>query len=151
MVGQGQPSKTVFPYCRVSNNATQSIPDTTKTAILFNTEDFDPFNMHSTISNTSRITVAEDGIYLIGGVCNFASNGVGYRSLAFDVNGALEAAVQQEENPGAAVVTFLEGSYLVELSSGDYVEMMVQQTSGAGLNLSANPRFYVTKISDLKV
>ena len=35
----------------------QSIPANTATAVLFNTNLYDPYSMHSTVTNTSRITI----------------------------------------------------------------------------------------------
>lgn len=51
---------------RVTNNANQSIPDNAATTITYNAERFDPAGLHSTSSNTDRITPTRTGTYLVG-------------------------------------------------------------------------------------
>src|SRR4051794_16526480 len=55
----------VLPSCAVYNDAAQSIPDGALTALTFNTEHFDTDSIHSTSSNTSRLTCQTAGIYVI--------------------------------------------------------------------------------------
>ena len=53
--------------CSAWNSATQSVPASTFTVLTFDSEDYDVGGLHSTVTNTSRLTVPSggDGLYLI--------------------------------------------------------------------------------------
>lgn len=53
------------PACRIYNNADQTINDSTETIITFNSERYDTANLHSTVTNTGRITFSDTGIWRI--------------------------------------------------------------------------------------
>ena len=53
------------PACRVWHNTTQSIPHAASTGLVFNSERYDTDSMHSTSSNTGRITFNTAGLYLV--------------------------------------------------------------------------------------
>ena len=133
--------------CRVYNSAAQSIPNTTLTAITFDSERFDVGGCHSTSSNTSRITVPTNhgGKWVIGGSVEFASNVTGYRQCEIRLNGTTIIASQMA---GAinGTVTRLSVAAEYALAAGDYVELMVAQTSGGALNVQStgnlSPEFW---------
>ena len=50
-------------------------------AVTFDTERFDTDTIHSTSTNTSRLTINTGGKYLIGGAVTFTANATGQRQL----------------------------------------------------------------------
>lgn len=140
------------PHCRVYNNAAVSIPDATRTAITFNSERVDVGGMHSTVSNTSRITIPSgaDGWYSIGGCIEFASvNTTGIREGDILLNGSTLIAIQQV--PGFVQVQQCNPSCYYQLVAGDYVELTAFQSSGGALNVDASsaysPEFWATWVA----
>ncbi len=135
--------------CRVYNNANISIPNATSTALTFNTERYDNGGLHSTVSNTGRITIVEGGRYLLGVTVSFASNGVGIRQLALRLNGAGPSIAIQQFVASAATKHGLVVVTEHDLIAGDYAEVFVHQASGGALNVEAianyTPEFWARK------
>lgn len=77
------------PRCSAYNNTTQSINDSTTTALALNAEDFDVGALHDNASNNTRMTipVGGDGLYWVRGRASFAANATGIRG-AFLFKGA---------------------------------------------------------------
>lgn len=124
--------------CRVWNNANQSIADTTNVKLTFNQESYDTDTMHSTVSNTSRITITTAGRYLIWGSMVYASNATGVRVIKFWINN-LADGFQYGFILNAAVngsAHYMTSSFIKDLAANDYVEMIAVQTSGGALNSS---------------
>ncbi len=128
------------PACRVFNSANISIATSgVSQALTFNSERYDVGGCHSTVSNSSRLTVPTGGAgkYRIFGNVTFASNATGQRTLFIQVNGTTVIA-------DTATVANTGGSHIVNISTeyalvaGDYVELMVNQTSGGALNATAS-------------
>ena len=67
------------PLCIVRSTANQSLANATDTAITFDTEHVDALGMHSTSSNTDRITVVTPGRYL-GKANSSAGNSTPHRA-----------------------------------------------------------------------
>lgn len=119
------------------NAGTQSIPDTTATALTFANEDFDTGALHDTGSNTSRVTVPASGAgaYLIIAGTAFAANATGYRALTLRKNGTTNVAATTEPTNSASIGTFLQVQTVLVLSVADYVEVLATQNSGGALNV----------------
>lgn len=117
----------------------QSILNNTFTAVLLDTEVYDPDGGHSTVTNTSRFTCQVAGRYQFDGTVAFASNATGFRAAKFQVNGATPSPVGSER-AAAATSSFATVSVSTELqlAVGDYVELMAFQNSGGSLNLDSN-------------
>lgn len=122
--------------CRAYNNAVQSINNTTTTTLTFNSETYDVGAMHSTSSDTSRVTVptAGDGLYLIVGQTMWEANGTGVRRLSLIKNGATALAESDQASASATRLTAQDAVTIVNLVAGDYVEVTVFQESGGALN-----------------
>lgn len=114
---------------------------TTDVAITLDTEDYDSDSGHSTSTNTSRYTVQVAGTYRITAIGGFANNATGNRKLGINLNGsnARGATVQLgaiSTNSWCACV-----SVDLPLVVGDYVEMVMWQTSGGNLATAASIGF----------
>jgi hypothetical protein len=139
------------PQARVYNNADISVANTTSVALTFNSERWDEGDLHSTSSNTSRLTAPVAGLYVIGGHVRFEFGGLGgFRQATIRLNGStviaevLDTAVN---TPG----TGLSPTTTYRLAAGDYVELVVQQNSGGALNVDAqsnfSPEFWMARLA----
>ena len=124
-------------------NTAQSIPDAAGTNMNFGFEEYDTDSIHSTSTNTSRLTVPSGvtKIRLTGSV-GWAANTTGARFVKIHKNGS-DLYTPRAETGSTSDVTW--GGYPQNISSpiftvvsGDYFEMNVYQNSGAALNTAAN-------------
>ena len=127
------------PQCSVYNSSVQSIPNSTVTAMLCPSESLDNTGMHSTTSNTSRITAVDAGRYTFTGTAMFAidGTGTGMRRLIFRLNGTTEYDLVQVAAVSTLSTVILSGSRTFTLAISDYAEMVVHQNSGGALNVTA--------------
>ena len=119
--------------CRVYRTADQSIPHSTWTSLLFTHEDYDTDSMHSTVSNTDRITFNTAGLYLVVAYTVMETvNNSNIDSLRILLNGSY---------PMAGINFFLTTSYstmqatiavIHPFSASDYIVSQVFQYHGAG-------------------
>lgn len=129
------PKLAVVTGARVFHNTTQSIADATNVAVAFNSERYDTATIHDTAVNNTRLTAPAAGIYQINAHVEFAASATGVRAASLRLNGATLIAGQLIPAPaaGTAFIT-LTTQYL--LAATDYVEVIVNQSSGGPLNLS---------------
>lgn len=120
------------PACSVFNSAVQSITNNTLTALTANSEFFDNAAMHSTSTNTSRITATTAGRYEVCAAVNWAASATGERLLEFFVNATTRYGAGVY--PAPATVAQTVGSRTITLAAGDYVECRVRQISGGALD-----------------
>ena len=125
------------PTCRVYNSAAISISDGVVTALTFNSERYDTDTMHSTVTNTSRITATTAGKYLITATIGFAANNTGRRQVTIRLNGTTYIAVDARATVGNGQVTEVSIATVYALAAADYAEVTVFQDTGGSLNVSA--------------
>jgi hypothetical protein len=125
------------PMVKVSRSSTQSIANATLTAVQFDTEAWDTDAFHSTISNTSRITIPSgfSGRYLVMGQIIFDANATGRRAAYLLLNGATYLAAVNAVPTGAEVSLNLSAE--ASAVAGEYLELAVWQDSGAALNVQS--------------
>lgn len=124
------------PSCSVTNTSAQTISNATETTLTFNTEMWDTDTMHSTSTNTGRLTATTAGTYLVILNAEFASNASGFRLFKIRSNGTqVEAEVRCPPTNGSETRHSL--SSYVELAATEYVEARVYQSSGGNLNINA--------------
>lgn len=130
------------PRCRVYATAAQSIPNSSITAVLFPIETYDSTGtMHSTTSNTSRLYSTVAGLFAVNMSATFNANSTGVRQIVLYKNGAQLANsvnVSQAANGSTFTLTAYDE---VQMSTSDYLECWVVQTSGAALNINTIPSF----------
>ena len=127
--------------CRAYNNANISINNATTTAITLNSERWDTDTMHSTSSNTSRLTATTAGLYVITASVDFAANATGVRSAQLQVNGATVIALSTIASAGAGNDTVISLATTYYLNATDYVEMLAFQNSGGALNVVSGANY----------
>lgn len=129
---------TDSPACRAYHNTTQSIANATPQAVVLNSERFDNAAIHSTSSNTSRLTAPTGGggKYLFGASWSWPLNAGGtQRQGRVYINGTTIAAILTlQPSASHASEGFITSSYA--LSAADYMELWVNQDWGAAQNLN---------------
>jgi hypothetical protein len=139
----GTANRLVFKQAsvRVTNTAAQSISTATNTALTWDTENFDTDTLHSTVSNTSRLTASVTGKWRVNGSAMFAASGTGSRNIFIRKNGSTNYA--DIYMPSIAGDPFtLSISDTIDLTAGDYVELVVWQNSGGALNVGSTRTFF---------
>lgn len=139
------------PHGTFSQNTTaQPIPNNTATPVNWN-EDVRKYKMtHSTSSNNSRITPTEEGVYWISALIEWAADAgaAGYRKVWGRKNGSstLVEGSKIDSKVGTTVHSTLWTGQMYFNGTTDYLEIMVQQTSGGSLDLGFdefNPRLNI--------
>jgi hypothetical protein len=126
-----------FVGCSVYDSGnTQAIANNTNVAITFNAESIDTDGFHSTSSNTSRITIPAGlgGKYLVTFNTLYDLNAVGVRTCKIYKNGTQDFTAY-EFNGSATAYVGQNCSVVMNLSAGDYIELFIFQSSGAGLTI----------------
>lgn len=130
----------------LTQSAGQNISDTTWTSLTFNTETADDGDWHSTVSDTSKVTVDETGYYIASGYIELSHTGAGDIGAAFAVNGTRVAATFGDsgslpENHKVMI------SATLPLNSGDYIELQVYQNTGdTRATVTTGTRFSVSRL-----
>jgi hypothetical protein len=138
------------PKCILTNSAALTISNDTATALSFDTENEDLFDMHDNVTNNTRITCKVKGVYIINSSIRWTLNNTGIRSISIRVNGTTAITdLVTTGTSGSNSSQFVSRTY--ELNVGDYVEIVVYQNSGGGLDVlktaNVSPEFNIIKIA----
>lgn len=134
---------------RVYNSANISINDSTNTELTFDSERYDTDTIHSTASNTGRLTAMTVGKYSIKANIRWDPDNDGRRYISILLNGTTVIATDSVPAvQGAATHQNISTDY--NLAVADYVEVRVYHTAGAALNVGAasnySPEFMMTRM-----
>lgn len=122
------------PTCQCRQTVGQSIPNSTAQAVTFDTEDIDNDNMHSTVTNTERLTAVTAGRYELGGGVSYPANGTGTRESDWFVNSTVvNGGGASIPGSAAAALYVASRSISVFLNVGDFVTLGAFQNSGGAL------------------
>ena len=138
--------KSDAPAARVHNSANiTGIATTTDTALTFDTERFDTDTIHSTSSNTGRLTATTAGKYLIVGNAGWTADPVN-ATIYIRLNGSTFIARQGL----VADYRVMNVSTIYDLAATDYVELVVNQASGSDKIIEAvsntSPEFMMIRV-----
>lgn len=139
------------PACRVFHSAAQSITTSAVSQVLaFNSERYDTLAMHDNVTNNSRITIVDAGLYLITAAVEFAANATGYRQIELLLSAATFIAIDNRVSVGAGDTTKCNISTVYKFTAGQYLEVRAMQTSGGALNVNnfgqSSPEFSATRL-----
>lgn len=123
--------------CRVYNSANIAIANNTQTVVAYDTERYDTDALHSTATNTGRLTATRAGRYLIFTHILWAANATGQRGVRVRLNGTTDLGGVLNDAAGAGT-TRQTAMTIHNLSATDYVETLVFQDSGGNLNVTAS-------------
>lgn len=129
--------------CGAYQTVAQSIPGTTHTPITLDAEFYDSNGMHSIITNITRITIQTTGVYQVSW-----SGGIVAAAAAWSMLGAIRVNGDQTKRYGETQINATAGNpargagtFAISLVAGDYVEMVLWQSTAGALNtdINANP------------
>lgn len=121
--------------CVITNTANISIPNTTSTVLTMNSEILDTDAFHSTVTNTSRITIPAGmaGVYSAFAYCRWDGvNTVTNPMVIITLNGT---AVNRSQVLGTTTFTPTSVAWTGYCAVGDYLEMRVYHATGANRNV----------------
>ncbi len=151
-VANGGTGSGVADYARVYNNADLTATNGIELLLTFNSERQDSNGLHSTSSNTGRLTAQTAGLYAITLNVTFASNTTGFRYAYVRVNGgSLIGWDKINTSGGGGINDALEVSTIYYLNAADYVEGVVYQNSGGNLAVKSlgnhSPEFAMARLA----
>jgi hypothetical protein len=130
------PTTATFSGCKLYKSAAQTINNATTTVLTWNSETFDIGGYHSTVTDTSRITIpsGKSGYFQICANARWAINSAGAREFGIqDKNGTNIIIVTQpsiaDEYIGQSVST------IIYADATDYFEVRVYQSRGGTLDI----------------
>jgi hypothetical protein len=132
------------PAVQVSRTSGQQIPSGKLVALTFDRELYDNDGIHDG-GNATRLSCHTPGRYAVSAFVEFAANGKGSRQVVIRRNGTQEVAAMRipAVDDETTQITFTAPP--IELNEGDYVELLVRQTSGQPLEIRANGSFGMTR------
>jgi hypothetical protein len=143
------------PCARVYNDAAIAIGTGTPTGLNFNAQRYTvPTSMHSTTTNSSRLTAPSSGVYLVTGHVQWAAGAgstTGIKAVWIVENDNTIIAKQSQFFDKSAAATVEQSvSAVWTLQANAYVTLRVQQDTGSTGSLTAtasySPEFTLTKI-----
>lgn len=121
--------------CVITNTADFPVVSATSTLITMNSEILDTDNYHSTLTNTSRITIPSGlaGVYSVFAYCRWQGSAtVTNPMIIITLNGT---AVTRSQDTGASTYTPTSCAWVGYCAATDYIEMRVYHTTGANRNV----------------
>jgi hypothetical protein len=115
----------------------QAIPNNTWTAVAWDTVDVDT-HAGWAAANPTRYTASVPGWFEVDARADLAASTAAFRSLLFQINGVNDASSRMAKvqvPPVGGVDTSLTTSTCLYLNTGDYLEALVFQFSGAAITL----------------
>ena len=120
----------------------QSIPNNAATAASFDTVNYDTAGMFDAGSPT-RLTCVESGLYLVIADTFWNPNVAGYRQSIIRENGATSIGFANQNAIATAGVSTLGNAVTIwNAVVGDFLELMLTQTSGGALGVAAGLEAY---------
>lgn len=117
-----------------SSNATQSISNSTPTTVTLNTAIFDTVGLLGTNRLVVPLTGRVSGPWLIHAKCTWTASGTGERKLSIVKNGST-TLTHSHIVGSTSEASQTETIIVYDPAPGEYYEMVVEQSSGAPLNL----------------
>jgi len=143
---QAAPGNHVHSYVDLPDNLTNPIRAKVTTSVAITTttgvektidwdaSDYDVGDLW-VIGSPSKLTVPEDGLYVLFAQIAFAANATGYRQIFIRNQGGSVISHSRHATPvtgvGATITTYTE----FELAAGDWFAVSAQQNSGGNLNV----------------
>lgn len=126
------------PACKVYNNGAPTLASGSTTPLAFNTEVYDTDGLHSTVTNTSRITIPTGlgGKWLVMGAIQFGPNiGGQFRAAFIQKNGLTVSESLVPRVNSATIETAPNISTILQLAPNDYLELVGWHDAGSALGV----------------
>lgn len=119
---------------RVYNSTNISVPHN-GTYLTFDSERFDSGELHSTASNTDRLTVPVAGVYYVFANIEWAESN-GWRTIDIRCNGVVIASADFYKDSGdGTTLKTMNLSCLHKASADDYFQVFAYQNTGGAVNV----------------
>jgi hypothetical protein len=123
-----------FVGCQAKSTVSPTISNNTTTALNWDSENFDTDGFHSTVTNTSRMTIpaGKGGKYLVTAKAQWDNNSTGARDFYIYKNGAAEITTRltaSTQSPSSTITSVLD------VVATDYLEIYCKQNSGSSRSL----------------
>jgi hypothetical protein len=129
-------STPTFVGCALYMDANQTLTNNTVTNLTWGAENFDTDSFHSTVTNTSRITIpsGKDGKYLFAWSVAYFANATGIRETALRKNGT---SITYQDFPVSSngSETNMTATFIANAVATDYFELAGYQNSGGNLDV----------------
>lgn len=129
---------------RVTSDSAQTITADTPTAVTFNEQRYassiPAAVIHSTVTNNTRLIPPVDGVYQCGGNVRFEASSQGQRKLSLRLNGTITIAEVTDDAPAPGTFTAININCNYRCVVGDYIELVVEQTSSGDLDVLNDPQ-----------
>ena len=129
---------------RVTKTAAQSLTTATLTTLTWDSEVYDDNTFHDNITNNSRLTISDDGKYIVTLAVDFASNNTGTRQIGIYKNGTVIRQIVMPNN--SAGQDYLSITDIIYLVAGDYIEGKATQSSGGALDVDITSSFTIARM-----
>lgn len=137
------------PTCSVFDAGGQTVTNDTITSLSADSENFDNDAMHSTVTNTGRITVQTAGRYEFYARVNFQANSTAAKRRVIQLrkNGTTTFTVMSVPNVEDGNSQTISGALKDTMGVGDYYEVRALQNSGISLTVTLNEfaALYITR------
>lgn len=143
------PITTAIDYAAVSRSTTQSLTNNTVTAITWDAESLDTASIWTVSPNPTRLLIPGSGskFVTITAFLNYNVNTTGVRRIRIYKNGGAISGANAQNWGGATTESWINSTFQLVVTGGDYLEVMGYQNSGAALDVnSAN---CTIKVEDL--
>ena len=120
------------PYCEAYNSAAINISQNTATRLTFDSETADTDGMHSTSTNTGRITVGETGVFMFSAHVSWNATLTGdtMNAVKFRKNGdSTDEYGEQHCRIDTIGTPHVTANCIVNMADGDYMEVWVWNSS----------------------
>ena len=134
-------SGSTFAGCRLTKSGSQTITYNTITALTWDVETFDSDAYHSTVTNTSRITIpsGKAGKYIIEAACAWLDNSsTGMKYISFRKNNTVFAFFEQSGQATTGQQPQLLTS-TVDCAVNDYIEVFVYTAAAGNSTVQGDP------------
>ena len=122
------------PHAIASNGSGQTIGTSSATSITFTSEDYDSDSMIDLGAHATRITINEDGVYLVTIKGKWDIDATGDR-LLYASHSTLGVLALTSCSPGTTINCYQTGSEQVVLPAGSYLELKAWHNKGSNLIL----------------
>jgi hypothetical protein len=126
------------PEAQLVQAVVQALANATLTAVTLDSTIVDSYGMHSNVTNNTRATAIVPGSCWVYGMVTTAASAAGSRVAQLYKNGIAIPYTQNWVINDGASPTSVSCASMVQLNTGDYVELFAYQTSGGALNTVAN-------------
>ena len=134
---------SVFSGAKVVRTTNQSIGNASDTLVSWQASDFDSGAYWSAGSPT-KLTISETGYYHLSTSISFAANSNGIRALTVFKNTSNAVGADRVRAGDVGFSTVAQCGVDLHLTSGDFLEAQVYQSSGGSLNVDTGPSTFMS-------